>query len=301
MHVYQNRRWLGCVLGIGLIGAAPALGDESSHVLRVATLNLAHGRGTAPSQFGLPVATYQKNIDAIAAAIRREKPDVLALQEADAPSSWSGSFDHVQVLAGSAEYAHVFHGLHFEAGVFYWKLQYGTALLARCALDAPASYRFSVPPLHTKGFVIAELKFDGRPLIVTSVHLTSGSSAIRRKEAERIISILTKFDKPIVLMGDFNSRWSHETDAVRILATRLGLHAFHADEQGLATFSVRVPKTRIDWILIPADLEFIDYHVWEGEISDHFGVSADVRWRDYTAPDSGAAGDGGAANRKAGH
>lgn len=299
MHVCQTRRWLGCVLGIGLIGTAPALGDESSHVLRVATLNLAHGRGTAPSQFGLPVATYQKNIDAIAAAIRRERPDVLALQEADAPSSWSGAFDHVQVLARSAEYAHVFHGLHFETRVFHWKLQYGTALLARRALDGQESYRFSVPPLHTKGFVIAELQFDRRPLIVTSVHLTSGSSAIRRKEAERIISVLTTLDKPIVLMGDLNSRWSERTDAVRILATRLGLRAFNPDEQGLATFSVRVPKTRIDWILIPPALEFIDYQVWEGEISDHFGVSADVRWRDRAAPGSGVAGDCGAADRKA--
>ncbi len=285
MQVCRTRRWLGCVLLIVQISGAAVLGDESSHVLRVATLNLAHGRGTAPSQFGLPVATYHRNIEAIAAAVRRERPDVLAVQEADAPSAWSGSFDHIQTLARLAEYPYVFHGLHFEAGLFQWKLQYGTALLARRALGAPASYRFSIPPLHTKGFVIAAVPFDGRSLIVTSVHLTSGSSAIRRKEVERIIATLTTLDKPIVLMGDLNSRWGKKTDAVRILATRLGLQAFKPEERGLATFSVRVPKTRIDWILIPPDLEFVEYHVWKGEISDHFGVSADLRWRARAAPE----------------
>src|SRR5262249_24095113 len=70
----------------------PALG-----VLRVMTLNLAHGRGLAPLQSRvLPARFFTDNLDVIAALIRRERPDLVALQEAELGSKWAGDFNHVR-------------------------------------------------------------------------------------------------------------------------------------------------------------------------------------------------------------
>jgi hypothetical protein len=56
--------------------------------LRLATLNLAHGRALSVSQFRVPPDRVRANIDACADAIVRDDPDVIALQEADVPSAW---------------------------------------------------------------------------------------------------------------------------------------------------------------------------------------------------------------------
>ena len=65
--------------------------------LRVVTLNLGHGRGTASHQALLKRMRIQSNLDGIASVLRQEGPDIVGLQEADAPSWWSGGFDHVIV------------------------------------------------------------------------------------------------------------------------------------------------------------------------------------------------------------
>lgn len=273
---------LGPALAVWLcsvMGGCAALPSQPSQILSVATLNLAHGRGLAPTQLGLPHETFVANLDAVAAVIKRERPDVLAVQEADAPSTWSGSFDHVQRLAAAAGYPHIHHGIHFDTDKRGLKLEYGTALLAHRVFDTPASFRFAARPLDTKGFVTAEIEFDGRPLLVASAHLDARSASIRSRQVEKMISCLGSSDKPIVLMGDLNSRWSRKNDAVRLLASRLGLHAYRPDQPGLATFHANGPSKRIDWILISGDLEFVDYRVWPDRLSDHLAVAADLRWR----------------------
>ena len=56
-------------------------------VLKVMTLNLAHGRKDRWHQMLLKRRQIEEHLDHIAEVICREKPDVIALQEADGPSS----------------------------------------------------------------------------------------------------------------------------------------------------------------------------------------------------------------------
>lgn len=246
--------------------------------LHIATLNLAHGRGLAASQLGWPKETYEANLDAVAKVINREKPDVLAVQEADAPSAWSGSFDHVERLVAATHFPYVHHELHFDAGIGSLKATYGTALLSRRELGDRASHRLPAGTWHTKGLVLASVELDGRPLIVTSVHLDSESTGARRKQVDKLVSILREIDTPIVLMGDLNSQWQNENDAVRLLALQLDLHAYHPEDSTLRTFRADALRRRIDWILLSPELEFVDYSVWPDQVSDHLGVAAEIRW-----------------------
>jgi endonuclease/exonuclease/phosphatase family metal-dependent hydrolase len=70
----------------------------------VATLNLAHGRKDSLNQLLLWTSTIKENLNDIADVLGQHKPHVVALQEADAASFWSGSFDHVEYLASNAHY-----------------------------------------------------------------------------------------------------------------------------------------------------------------------------------------------------
>ena len=70
--------------------------------MKFVTLNLAHGRKDAWHQALLRRATIQANLNEVARILRQEEPDVVALQEADAPSLWSGRFDHIAYLSEKA-------------------------------------------------------------------------------------------------------------------------------------------------------------------------------------------------------
>ncbi|MCH8147281.1 MAG: endonuclease/exonuclease/phosphatase family protein [Planctomycetes bacterium] len=246
--------------------------------LRIATLNLAHGRAVSPFQSAVPPDRLRANIDLCADVIARDNPDIIALQEADAPAVWSGAFHHVDRIAKRAALPHVHHGIHFDQGLGPIRVAYGTALLSQQELKLPTSLRFEFGHLHTKGFVSARIEHAGRPLIVVSVHLTSGSAAVRRQEVNVMVEALAKVDAPIVLMGDLNSQWKNENDAVRLLAARLRLRAFEPDSPGQLTFRAGRPKIRIDWILIAPEFEFVQYRTWTDLVSDHLGVSATIRW-----------------------
>jgi endonuclease/exonuclease/phosphatase family metal-dependent hydrolase len=245
--------------------------------LYVASLNLAHGRGLASNQLGWPRETFEANLDAIAAVVNRENPDLLAVQEADAPSIWSGSFDHVQRLAAATGFPHVYHGLHFNQGFGKLEAAYGTAFLSRRALGAPASHRLPAGSWNTKGFVLATVELDGRPLIITSVHLNSESPGSRRMQVDKLVEILRDRQVPLVLMGDLNSQWDHEQDAVRLIARALGLRAFRPESPALMTYRADAPRKRIDWILLSPELEFVSYRVWPDLVSDHLAVAARIR------------------------
>ncbi|MHC4972936.1 MAG: endonuclease/exonuclease/phosphatase family protein [Planctomycetota bacterium] len=233
--------------------------------LRVMSLNIAHGRGTAAHQSHLQRKTIESNLDAIAWLLRREQPAVVALQEADGPSFWSGNFDHVEQLAERADYPHRFRGRHVDMP----RLSYGTALLSRQPLENPVSHRFA-PSLPTpiKGFVVATVG----DVDVVSVHLDFLRQKARAGQIREMVEALRARGRPLILLGDFNMEWA---DPLRGLASALNLHAYAPAAGDLATFGNR----RLDWILISRELEFVRYAVVPDALSDHRAVVADVRIR----------------------
>ena len=140
-------------------------------LMKVMTLNLAHGRGPLWHQWLLKRAAIEANLDRVMGALRREAPDVVALQEADGPSSWSGDFDHVAYVAKAAGYPYLVRGDHVQRR----RLVYGTALLSKLPVRDALSVTFTRSiTAPTKGFVVARVAFPGRPKLlvdVAAVHL----------------------------------------------------------------------------------------------------------------------------------
>jgi len=263
--------------------AADCQADETAaslphDTIKILSLNIAHGRNTAVNQLLVSEKRTYQNLDNIAALLEGTAPDIVALQEADGPSRWSGNFNHVAYLSEQTSYPCVVHGLHSSS----WISSYGTALLSRVKPSTSSSIRFSQSwPSKRKGFVIASFNWHVEPLHVpitfVSVHFDFTRKSVRDQQVREMVEHLSNMDGLLVLMGDLNSQWDEEESHVRMLADDLNLRAFSPEDEGLGTFK-KADGKRLDWILISPELEYRDYRVLPNVVADHFSVFAEIAY-----------------------
>ncbi|MEE4174852.1 MAG: endonuclease/exonuclease/phosphatase family protein [Xanthomonadales bacterium] len=247
--------------------------------LRVLTVNLAHGRKDGFNQSFQSGDTARRNIAEAAEHLERLDADVIALQEADAPSRWSGNFDHVQAVADAAGYGCQFHGVHAQ-GAFY---NFGTALLSRYRFHRAAQHDFEpTPPTTRKGFVAAQLPWNpagvlDEPVMLTlvSLHLDFSRRSTREAQFAAMTRVLEQFPRPLVVMGDFNTEWESRGGLLKTFADNLDLHAWAPAEAGYGTYEGG--KKRLDWVLVSREIGFADYAVIDTVVSDHLPVWAQLR------------------------
>lgn len=247
---------------------------NSTAMLKVCTLNIAHGRSNGFHQFFQSEKKIQQHLNNIAKLLQRVRPDIVALQEADAESFWSGAFNHVQYLAEKSHMHSSVQGKHVQG----MGLQYGTALLSRLPLQEGRSIRFaSTPPTPPKGFVIATTHIPGHPqqkIDVVSLHLDFLRARARSQQLETLSQLLQARQNPVIIMGDFNTGW-HEQQILKNFAEKLTLHTWQPEQNKEGTFWMS--DKRIDWILLSKELEFVNYRVLPDVVSDHRAVVAQVR------------------------
>lgn len=246
--------------------------------LKVLSLNIAHGRKDGANQLFLGGSTISKNLDEIAAVLVHSGADIVALQEADTASRWSGNFDHVAVLAGLAGYPVVVHSPHARG----WLFNYGTAILSRAACTESLHHTFEPsPPTMNKGFTLAQFAWQPNgpehpPVLldIVSVHLDFSRRQVRESQIREITRILADRDNPLIILGDFNSDWLADEQVVRTLANENHLKAYRPTADDLGTYAPG--NKRLDWILISDTLEFISYGVMPDVLSDHKAVIAEI-------------------------
>lgn len=275
-----RREPLRAVPDVGSGPAAP-LPPEALHtdgdgrpLLRVLTLNLAHGRRDGFHQAFQRRDTIRRNLSAVAEMLRREAPDVVAFQEADGPSAWSGGFDHVAFVAEASGLPWRIRGTHVAGP----RIDYGTAIATRLPVCDPLSITFAPsPPTFTKGFVIATVTHPAAPdcpVDIVSVHLDFSRAAIRRRQVETLIEELRGRDRLRIVVGDFNTGWNARERVLRRLADALGLRA-HDPDAPLVTFPFH--NARLDWIFASKALDIVEHAVLPDVVSDHRGVLAGLR------------------------
>jgi endonuclease/exonuclease/phosphatase family metal-dependent hydrolase len=248
--------------------------------LRVLTLNVAHGRKDALNQVLLSREAVERNLAEVAALLREADADVVALQEADGPSRWSGGFDHVAALAVQANYPWQSRASHAKT----WLFDYGTALLSRVPFIDSLDHAFQPsPPSMTKGLTLAQ--FAWRPdreaglvyVDIVSVHLDFSRVSVRKQQVAEMAAVLSGRTGPMIVLGDLNSDWSSDDSVVTELAHRCGMQVYQPLAEGMGTY----PSSgrRLDWVLISNDLEFLHHEVLPHMVSDHHAVVADIGFK----------------------
>ena len=247
-------------------------------VLRVATLNLAHGRKDSFNQLFVLEDTFKENLSDIVNVLSDYRPHVVALQEADAKSRWSGGFDQVEYLASAAGYPWRIH----ESNAENWLFSFGTALLSALPLTETIKHTFQPsPPTLDKGFVLAQIdwfsddKNKSRKIDIISVHLDFSRQSVRDQQINEMLEILSVRKNPTIIMGDFNSEWLAEISVIKELTTKSHFISYRPESPDFNTYK----NKRLDWILITNDLEFVNYQVLPETLSDHAMVIADIRFK----------------------
>lgn len=248
--------------------------------LKILTLNVAHGRKDAFNQIFVSKKKIRQNLTEIANVISRQNADVVALQEADGASRWSGNFDHVAFIADKADYPWFYRAAHASS----WLFTYGTAILSQFPMAETIEHTFKPsPPTFTKGFLLGHVmwKPDTKtdrtvPIDIVSVHLDFSRKKVRQQQIIEITKMLSKRSNPIIILGDFNSEWFSDDSVVRRLADKAHMKVYQPDAKHLQTY----PKQgkRLDWILISDELDFVSHEVLPDVISDHQVVIATVVW-----------------------
>ena len=250
-------------------------------ILKVMTLNVAHGRKDGLNQILKSEGTIRRNLKEIATVLDSHSADIVALQEADAPSMWSGGFDHVALLAEQAGYP--FYENSHQANS--WFFSYGTALLSRANISGVMHHTFRPsPPTMNKGYTLGQIAWqtgsaEPVPVDIVSVHIDFSRKSVREQQTAELRETLAGRGNPIIIMGDFNSDWFADEQVVRSLAERADMHVFRPDAEDLATYS---STKRYDWILISRQLEFVSLEVLPDILSDHSAVVAEIRMRTST-------------------
>lgn len=245
----------------------------SDNTLRIATLNIAHGRKDSFSQFFLRKNTIQKNLDDISSVLKQYKPQVVALQEADA----NESFNHVKYLATQSQYP----WLAQVSNVNWGAISYGTALLSTLPLTDAIKHTFSPSwPTLNKGFVLAQLAWPSadntsmQTIDLVSVHLDFLRASVRTNQIQEMVDVLSTRNNPTIIMGDFNSDWFSDDSIIKELSAMTGFSAYHPESSAYNTYNDK----RLDWILISNELEFTGYKVLPDILSDHAMVIAEIHF-----------------------
>ena len=232
---------------------------------------MAHGRGTGFHQALQSEAQIRAHLAAAASLLAAQQPDLVALQEVDQPSVWSGGFDHVAVVAEHLDSHSYAAGRHVDR----FGLHYGTAVLSALPTEAAHSYTFAAnPPTPSKGWVLSTVEVGGRSVDVVSVHLDFSRAAVRAEQVAEMIAVLSQRDHPLVIMGDLNTDWSAGESAVAQLCQGLTLHTWEP-ESPLVTFPAM--DERLDWILVSDELVLEAQWILEDPVSDHRAVVAELR------------------------
>lgn len=285
----------------GIATDAPAA-DRSTHsTLRVATWNIAHGRGSGDSNWKEGGDAKLQRIDEIAAKIREFDADVVILNEVDFCATWSGGADQAEQIATKAGYPVCIKQANLDFGFLFGRWYFGNVILSRL----PVSDAQVVPLQPLNGWepwlvgnkrgvsCVVELPSKAKVSIV-GLHLESRGEAIRVKQVDQVAQHLGTLPTPIVVAGDLNTtpgnfpNSQNDTEGINAFDKMIEQLQFSYRPDAIEdandasshwmTYSTEAPHTIIDWVLLSHELSFADQVTVETRLSDHRPVIATIQF-----------------------
>ena len=246
------------VASLVLVSAGNIKADDG--LLRVMTYNIHHCQGT----------DGRTDIQRIANVIKTAKADLVALQEVDYMTKRSGRIDQAAKLGELCGMKSFFgRAIDYQGG------RYGNAVLSKDAHLEIENLR--LPGRGAENRNILAVSFPlARRLTVTfaSTHFDHKSVDARAKAANFIAKTMPQKRSLMIVAGDLNC--SPDSEELRPLSKMFR----SVNEEPLATFPNRSPKSQIDFILYDRrsrwsveSVEVID----DGGASDHRPLLAVIK------------------------
>jgi endonuclease/exonuclease/phosphatase family metal-dependent hydrolase len=210
----------------------------------------------------------------IAEVIRRERPDLVGLQEIDRGVERTGRVDQVAELSRLTGMRYAFApNLSYQGG---W---YGVAILSRLPILSTEHARF----LHRReaerrGYLRADVSVAGHAVSFVTTHLDYQHDDNRLYETEQLLKALSNVAAPLVVAGDFNDEPAGRS--YKLMLSRFAdawAAGGGAAGDGL-TYPADVPRKRIDYIFHAPMDRTRTRRAWvvESLASDHRALVAEI-------------------------
>lgn len=266
----RPRLLLALVISLLLaLGAAPAAAQPPDRQVTVMTYNIHHGRG----EDGV------LDLERIAAVIRAQDAEVVALQEVDRHFGARSEFrDQARELARLLGMHYVYAAnLDLESPApGAPRRQYGTAILSE--LPILESENLLLPRSDTRneqrGLLEALINVRGVPFRVYNTHLQHNSALDRRLQVAAIVAEMEEEGGPQALLGDLNAR--PQAPELAPLFPRLKDAWTLGGEGDGFTLSASAPFARIDYVLVSPEVGVDAARVPHTLASDHLPVVAEL-------------------------
>jgi endonuclease/exonuclease/phosphatase family metal-dependent hydrolase len=248
-------------LAFAFLLAFSLVAGGATNTFRVMTYNIHHGLGT----------DGKIDLERIAALIKTQKVDIVALQEVDRGTVRIERKDLPAELAKLT-------GMHvcFEKNIGYQGGQYGNAILSRFPILQKTNVHYQMlKPHEQRGLLQCVLDVHGRKLLFMSTHLD-----YHNDDAERALDVKTikaaadaNPGVAVIVAGDFNEgpgsrTYNRLSEFLTDTWKAVGQGAGH-------TFSSSAPLSRIDFIWYSKALRPLNATVPKTKASDHLPVVAE--------------------------
>lgn len=192
--------------------------------IRVVTYNIAKGQGQANNS---AIFVGMKFLDMVSRLLEDEKADLIAMQEVDNNRRTTGGVNQAKYIADRLGMFHFWH----EASARGAKEninEHGNAVLSKHKLSKKEYVEFkshgdpSARPMfsETRGLSCAQAEIGGARIYFISTHFGFPERA-RVGQARELVEYIKKLDGPVILAGDFNTRYSEKSQSYRIINAAL--------------------------------------------------------------------------------
>ncbi len=224
--------------------------------IKVITYNIAKGQGRA-NDGGKFVGT--KFLDEVSRLLKKENAGLIGMQEVDNNRSTTKGVDQAKYIADRLEMHHFWH----EASARGPKEninEHGNAVLSKYKILKKEYFEFKThgdPSARaaiseTRGLSCALLEIDGVKVYFISTHFGFPEYA-RIGQAKELVEYIKKLDGPVILTGDFNTRYSEKSRSYRIINAVLDNTYDKAKVKGPTPRGGRgpaPPNTFIDFVFV---------------------------------------------------
>lgn len=246
------------------VGCATSQTEKAS--FRVLSYNIHHGEGI----------DGKIDLERIAALIKENKADIVALQEVDRGVERTARRDFPKELAKLTGM-----NVYFDRNIIYQGGDYGNAVLTKFPIQQKKNTHYKMlRDGEQRGVLQLVLDVHGKDLLFMDTHID-----YRPDDAERVINadelkqIVAEAGKmPVILCGDFNDSPNSRTHE-KIKHFISDTWELIGEGNGF-TIPAEKPDNRIDYIWISkATIEPLKIEVLKSIASDHLPVLGEFRFR----------------------